>query len=333
MKIKFTCILVFLFTASAFCKKSDFFLSIENFTGFRNGEAIEILLEEDGNSYTKKSELVWIHDKTFYIGAKTAFGWKWLDTDIYAAFFIPKASGKMFDSDWIGLDDVKTTFSVNENSISAGSFFAGGNIGITLPLFTYFTLSPKFSFEYEYIVFEAKNGYGWYGHPPYSKTGKSVPWYSPDATYLQSGKLYGIGYDRWTTFTWLGLYAFFTPVPQLEFGIGTLISPYIYVDSVDHHKNSGKGSYYYDRMRGAFHAGKLDLSIKLNVNKIFGIKTFLTLTKVLQLEGDTFFNTEGKHSKYYILDGYRSASSAKYTDFGISFSYTPLHRIRPNIIR
>ena len=59
-------------------------------------------------------------------------------------------------------------------------------------------------------------------------------------------------------------------------------------------------------MRGAFHAGKLDLSIKLNVNKMFGIKTFLTLTKVLQLEGDTFFNTEGKHSKYYILDGYRN---------------------------
>ena len=331
MKTELICISVFLLTASAFCRKNDFLLSVENFTGFRNGEAIELLLEEDGDKYTKKSELVWTHDNNFYIGAKVSFGWKWFDTDIYGAAFIPKKSGKMFDSDWMGSNDVKTTFSVNENSLSAGSFFVGGNIGITVPLFTWFKASPKFSFECEYLAFEAKNGYGWYGHPPFSKTGKNVPWYSPDATYLKSGKLYGITYDRWSTFTWLGLYAFFTPVPQLEFSIGTSISPYIYIQSVDHHKNSGNGNYYYDKMRGNFHAEKLDLGIKLNINKMFGIKTFLTLTNVRPLEGETFSNSEGKYAKYYILDGYHSGTSAKYIDTGISFSYTPLFRIQKNM--
>ena len=55
MKTELICISVFLLTASAFCRKNDFLFSVENFTGFRNGEAIELLLEEDGDKYTKKS--------------------------------------------------------------------------------------------------------------------------------------------------------------------------------------------------------------------------------------------------------------------------------------
>ena len=330
--ISFAFILFFL-CAAAFCRKNDFFLSIEPFLGSRSGEIAEILLQSAGHSYEKKSELIWPHAQSLYAGGKIAFGWKWLYADAYGAGFIPKPSGKMLDSDWLARDGVKHVFSINDNFINFSSFFAGGTLGLSIPLLSALEITPSVSFDYEYLLFNAKDGFGWYGDAGHSKTGTNVPWNSSDAAFIPSGGLFGISYDRRTVCTWLGVSIRAAASPKLEFGFGVFTSPFVLAESIDHHEDRGAGAFYYDRMSGFFRAGKADFYIAFNINRTFGIKTSLAVTELHRIDGGTFLNNKGKFADYYSLRGYRAATEARYLDMGISFIYTPLSRTRTGLLR
>ncbi|MGP1458388.1 MAG: omptin family outer membrane protease [Treponema sp.] len=331
MKRKLFFALLFFLCSAAFCKKNDFLLSIEPFFGSRNGNVVELLLEGKDGAYKKKSELVWSHANSLYAGAKVDFGWKWLYADAFAAAFIPNASGKMFDSDWMDLNGVKNDFSISDNFINLSSFFAGGALGLSVPLLSRLEVTPQFSFEYEYLLFNAKDGYGWYGDAAHSKTGKNVPWNSIDAAYIQKGGLFGISYDRRTCFTWLGLSLTFFASPELELSASAFVSPFIFIESLDHHENRAAGAFYYDRMYDFFSAGKIDFGMGFHINRMFGIKTLVTITYVHQIDGETFSNAKGKFENYYALRGYRAGASAQYLDMRISFVYTPLSRSRAGL--
>ena len=301
---------------------SDFVVSLAAFGGVRHGAAIEQLLEKDSDGiFKRKSELLWEFDSCYYLGGTADVCWNVLHATAYAAGFLPKQSGNMYDSDWMNLDSVKNDYSISENAIGRGSFFTGGHIGAEFPLLRWLRIEPHIALEYEYFYFNARNGYGWYGDWRYSATKKDVPWNSPYAQAIPAGRLYGIDYDRETLFTWTGLSLHFLPLHALETGISVLAAPFVYFDSIDHHHDRDGGHFYYDELFGIFKAGRLNCFVQLNISHCFAVRTAVGFTKIWECEGRTLHSTS-KSGPYAETRNYHSGGAAEYADISLALVYT-----------
>ncbi len=316
-----------LFCTAATYASSDFDFSLTALGGVRHGGALELLLEKDTDGiFKRKSELLWEFDSCSYLGGAADVRWNVLRASAYAAGFLPKRSGNMYDSDWMQLDSVKNDYSISENAIGRGSFFTGGHVGAEFPLLRWLKIEPEIAIEYEYVYFSAKNGYGWYGDRNYSATKQDVPWDSPYAKTLPAGRLYGIDYERQTIFTWTGLALHFLPLQELEAGISILAAPFVYFDSIDHHHSRGSGNFYYDEMYGIFKAGRLNCFVQLNISHCFAVRSAVGLTKIWQCEGRTLHSAH-KTGPYTETRNYHSGGAAEYADFSLAFIYT----MRPHL--
>ncbi|MCK9170584.1 MAG: hypothetical protein M0P01_09240 [Treponema sp.] len=247
----------------------DWNLSAEPLFGVRYGTLGEYVYTPDTNGdYAKLSELDWDMKPQWYYGGKISFGWRGISISGYAEGFIPAAAGSMYDSDWMNITitsdaDTKTNYSISENTLIS-SYKLGADASYTFYLDKYVSVQAIAAIDYMYTNMEARNGYGWYADN--YTLGSSVG-YSHDsdkAVYYPSGKLSGIDYTREDMFTWIGVTNIITPFRQFTGTLSFFISPYTYIQSLDHHY--GK-AYYVDIMKGYCSAYKFETSGSYNFTK------------------------------------------------------------------
>lgn len=147
---------------------------------------------------------------------------------------LPRHCGKMFDSDWLEKNNLKTTYSIHDNNVFANydvSFIAEYNHFKNKK----FSIIPGLELSYTYTDFEASIGDGWKGQSDTSTTGESVSWNDPAALRC---RVAGISYERQTLYTFLWLNIKVKPFKNNIFTIGGGISPYTYTYSCDKHHDS-----------------------------------------------------------------------------------------------
>ena len=236
---------------------NDFSLSVEPVFGMKWGRLDEYVYAKDSNGdHQKQSELNWPIKNMISVGGNIYGGYKKLNGVFHFSTLIPGNSGKMSDSDWMDLTDLKTTYSKSENSIEKAIDFSVLLKYDFRPI-TCIKIAPSFEFEYKTISFEANNGYGWYGH----KVSPHVAWDNPKAVYYDSGSLCGIDYKREVTQIFIGYYLEYQPIEKLRLFETFSICPYAYTVSYDtHYSNMKKTSgtnyadevkFYFSRLKGS----------------------------------------------------------------------------------
>lgn len=299
--------------------------SFTQFCGFRKGVINEYVFEKNSSGDLKKlSQLEWELNPAFYMGLATDFLINFgknnnhqIGIEPFFAWFRSSQSGKMYDSDWLELDDVKNIYSISENSIDTG-LFTGINLFWKHSPFKLFSFLLEASFQYDYIHFEAKNGYGWYGNM--SSTGTNVSYDSPYAKFLPVGQLYGIAYKKKLTSTWFSAQVFFLPTKYTTFSLGAGITPFVYFSSIDKHYNSGGGKFYKDVAAGLFCQGKAFCSIDVhNPSKTaifsFGIcKSFSSVLIGLSYMGTSY------DGPFYLSSTSKCGGDINYWDFTFSLT-------------
>lgn len=197
-----------------------------------HGEHLYYSVSEKECSY-----LEWEEKNSFLLGIEGIFKIKNFNISLNSEFGIPKVAGKMYDSDWIYTsefpDGLKTTYSISENHLKS-KFNTEILLNYDFNINKIVTISPGICFQYSYLNFNAKNGYGWYGSSNYSTTKENVSW---DSEYAKYYKIYGIDLKRHNLYTWIDLELKFNFIKDFIFGANFNISPYTYSFTEDfHHK-------------------------------------------------------------------------------------------------
>ena len=245
--------------------------SFTQFCGFRKGAINEYVLEKNSSGDLKKlSQLKWELNPAFYTGIASTLSFDFgkknrnqIGMQPFFAWFGSFPSGKMYDSDWIDLNDVKNIYSISENFIDTG-LFAGLNLFWKYSPLKIFAFSIEAKFQYDYIHFEAKNGYGWYGDAEHSSTGTNVSYDSSAAKFISSGKLFGIAYKKRLYSTWISAQAIFFPFNYATLKLGAGISPFAHFSSIDKHYNNNGGNFYRDVANALFCQGSFFTSIDIH---------------------------------------------------------------------
>ena len=213
-----------------------FSISITSNVFLSKSEVKELVYTESVSE--KLSELVWEESPVVKVGLSSSIIFKNINLNMNFASAIPYECGNMYDSDW-NLSGLKTTYSIHEqnlkNDISCGvEFLYDFEI-----LNGFFNLLPGFSLNYNYIAFEGRNGYGWYGGWQYSKTGKDESWNSENAR--RAKKVAGIDYNKQDVSCFLSLYSGIK-LNDLYLKLGFSFSPFSFYDVKDyHHRATGSG--------------------------------------------------------------------------------------------
>lgn len=246
----------------------DFSLSVEPLFGMKWGQIDEYVYQKNSaGNYQKLSELNWPIKNMFSIGLNVQGGFKKIKGKLHFSTLIPGESGIMEDSDWMDLTDVKTTYSKSENRITQAYDFSA-QLKYEFQPIQQIKLSPLFEFEYKTISFEARNGYGWYGHKVYPH----VSWDDPKAPYNPKGTLCGIDYKRDVTQFFIGYDFEYMPIKKLRLCQSFLISPYSYTVSYDTHYSdmaSTKGTDYADLVKFYFSRLKISTGCYYILNSYF----------------------------------------------------------------
>lgn len=265
----------------------DFSLDISPYISVSKSEAKEILYTESTDE--KLSELLWKENPIIKLGFNAATKINSLNFSINFSLGIPNKFGEMTDSDW-NLSGTKTIYSIHEEevtkNISAGfDFFYDFNF-----LNSLLTLSPGFYLDYNYVFFEGRNGYGWYGNAEYSKTGKDEAWNSGYAR--KAKKVAGIDYERNSFSTYLLLFSKVS-VKKFTAKLGFYISPFSYYDVLDHHysANSEDDGQYFNYIFNTFFTHlKIDMNLDYRFNKLLKANFYGIFEKQFLDYGPMYFN-------------------------------------------
>jgi hypothetical protein len=315
------------FSAQTTQTNSDWFFFFSKLESTQYGYFGEYVysLDSTNSTYKKLSYLEWETTPVENLGFQITGGYKRFSITGYATDGISSRCGSMSDSDWMALDDVKTNYSISENTLNAKA-----NTGITLQFDFYpvkdFILSPAASCDYEYISFSARNGYGWYGDSANSSTGTDVSYDSPYAQKYVAGQLCPIGYSRASLYTWIGLKTKVTMNEKYAAGTSLFVSPYTYVSSIDkHYQNMSKTYYvaYNDIMSGTFCYIKSNLFFTYSINHLFSLTASADILSGISPLGVTYtaVGTSSHLGKAYLL------SSKSMSDVYV-FSTTVAFQIR-----
>ncbi len=300
--------------------KTNWHLSFEPLAGIKSGNIGEYLFYDD----VKLSYLEWEEKPVWYTGGRITGEYKNISLSGYVTGSFPGRCGKMYDSDWTDLSDIKTDYSISENTLNSNI-----NTGIALSCqfkpSVQFGLAPFIAFDFEYILLEARNGYGWYadkdtlnGAPYYKHSTHGYSYDSDMAVYYPSGSLLGIDYTRYTLCTWIGCTASIQLLNRLTFSIAPAFSPYIWIVSFDHHY--GKG-YYMDITDGWLAALKADFSVEYDFTKRFSAVFDCTLAKSRILYGNTYESSSGDSGSYRQLENYEGGASFSYISGSIGLRF------------
>lgn len=324
LKNKVFCILI-LFLVSSQIHANDFFhISVEQIFGVKYGTFSEFVFSEyKTREYSKLSELNWHIKPAFYLGGKATFSYKIFDFSFYGAGFFSNRTGTMEDSDWLSESNknMKTTYSISENTLNDGSFF-GTDFSSSFKVFSWFNIVPKLSLTYEKYNFSAKNGYGWYGHKT-EKHPTTVAWDDENAVFYAKGSLQGVDYTRNNFYIWIGASTLFKPCNFLQTSLGFYTSAFTYINSIDHHHSStNSGTYYYDSMYGFFKGLTFDASVQFILNQFFSIKLNSDYSIINLIKGKCYYSTKEEGPFYSIKAD--SGADSKTWNWSISVCYKPV---------
>lgn len=287
-------IIFFCFTDKAF---SQIHFEITPLYQLKNGCLNELVFAIFDDDVYKLSELNWNIKNISYIGGKVGLSYKWfkLESSMMGAF--SKESAKMYDSDWQSLPanpEMKTTFSISENTLNHN--FTFDSKAIFAPQITdWFQTGIFLQYTLDQIQFSARNGYGWYGRKDFSQINEHVPYDSEYAKFFAVGALYGIDYYRVTKSFNLGLLFNFIIFDNLQIKLEATVSPFTFIQSLDHHYSpSSMENYYRDEIKSsfAFYTFGTELKYRLIDNIFLGCG--FSYYYIKEKKGDTYSKQE-KH--------------------------------------
>ena len=319
MKKLFSLLTVLFLSFNSFAETDDelFHLSLSPLISLKNGTIGEHLYTNVSGSYKQLSRLDWDLENIFYTGGKADFSYKNFLFDFSSLFLIPKDSGRMQDSDWMGITSgftEKTTYSISENSLSKG-FSLSSTFLYDLDIASFFSFRPGVGLEYNYYYFKAQNGYGWYADT-------NSAWYDDSAIFYDKGQLGSITLERKDFSLWVKINPVFKIRKFME------INPYFqtaalsYFSEVDNHLPVGVssgGSYYYDSGLCYFNTNRAGLNLKINPLKTFSITAFYSYTFTKLFLSKAYTNSENNEGPYALLSQ-KSGFSQKIHECGLAFN-------------
>ena len=187
-----------------------------------------IFVSEENQKDSKISLLEWQEMPLLQVGLMTEGIFNLFHLKADFSYAIPVECGSMYDSDFLMLNDVKTNYSIHENT-AALCFDAKISLEYDFYLQKDFAISPIVQAHYSHRFFEARNGYGWYGD--------NIPWYDDSAHYYPDGTfvLAGIDYKRQTLYTFAGFVLKILSIKDAQINLAFMLSPYTYSYADDCH--------------------------------------------------------------------------------------------------
>ena len=264
-------LIVFAACFSTNASAKNWSISVSPILGLHIGKLGEYVFNKNADGeYKKLSQLNWEIKPIFHYGGQLAIAWKWLSLSAYGQGCIPMRCGNMDDSDWLNLNSVKNIYSIHENSL-ASSYSFGGTFAYTFRPQDTFALQFFCGIDYECIAMEARNGYGWYGEGWNTAAVLEKGAWDGNGTKFYE-KVAGIDYMRETVRTWLGCGMEMKFINnRLSLTLSFSLSPYLYVQSLDHHYGNNKQHYNIDIIHGVLSAYKPRALVVFNFNKNFSI--------------------------------------------------------------
>ena len=253
--------LIFALNAVSVFAFENFTIKITPETGITNGNLYEYVFEDKcTNTDNQESFLDWQVKNLFFAGVN-------LESDIKKYFnisfdcrvYIPKLSGKMQDFDWLNFSNYPddnpmelTNYSIHDNylekfykfGISAGKNFLLDKIKLT----------PYLAWNYSFIQFSGKNGYGLY---KWNKRNNSFE------------GLTVIDYNNEINSFLLGFKTIVTPSQHFEAGINFALSPALsFISAIDKHyeNTTASGTLYLDVMNFSWDI-KSSVFVRYSFNK------------------------------------------------------------------
>lgn len=259
-------------------KEHEFHLFIEADANYLHGEQGEyVFYDKTKNSQGLLSQLEWQERKVVLLGGKVGASFDRLGAEFQLLSAINGESGKMYDSDWLNFDDVKTHYSMNANTLQSCIYMDFQVRFDFHPIRGYkaFSLAPTAEFAYKNILFSADNIEGWYG----SKGADNLycAWDSPQAFHYPNKKrsLCGIDYEKICFYTFIGGQAKLDLINgRLHLAVGGAFSPYTFVKAEDkHYTNLPKTTYKYykDYINVICRTFKGNFSTFFNINDIISV--------------------------------------------------------------
>lgn len=305
----------------------DWHFSAEPLFGIRYGTLGEYVYEPDTNGdYQKLSELIWDIKPSWYYGGKVSFGWRGISISGYASGFVAGRTGSMYDSDWQNIQinsdaDTKTNYSISENTLTS-SYKLGADASYTFYLDKYVSVQAIAAIDYMYTTMEARNGYGWYADKKtLIKNGITATtgyaYTNDNAVYYPSGMLLGIDYTRQDMLTWIGITNIITPVKQFTGTLSFFVSPYTYIQSLDHHYG---GYYYIDIMSGFCSAYRIETSGAYNFTKNLAMQLSVSWLFSNVIRGDDYASTS-ESGPWTEESDIRSGADLNYCEISLSVRY------------
>ena len=305
-------------------KIQPFSLSVEPIFGMKWGQVDEYVYEKDSEGiYQKESELNWHIKNMFKVGGQIDGGFKKLKGKIHFSALIPGECGIMEDSDWMDLNDVKTTYSKSENKITQAFDFSI-ELRYEFQPIKKIKIAPVLGFEYKTISFEARNGYGWYGNV----VSPHVSWDDPNAVYYSKGSLCGIDYHRDVKQFLLGYYFEFKPIEKIRMYESFFVCPYAYTASYDtHYRNSEEtiGTDYADEVYFFFKRFKYLTGCYYVFNKHWEIGFHISAFYAIGTTGTNYqkaFTSKGNRSGYKEQSGVKGGAGTWDIDASLSCRFT-----------
>lgn len=306
-------VLFFLFLMCAFTGKISAFdlfqFSVAPKYALHNGQLNEYVLYKNGNNL---SELNWEIKNISLLGFNATMSWEMILLEAECMWGFPKASGNMLDSDWLNESNygMKTNYSVSENSVE----YLGNlevRLGVNVKIFDFWYLIPYVNISYSKINFNAENAYGWYGNDRYSTDRAFHYWSDPEASYMKTGSLCPIEYERETFNYGMGTKFRFSFFKRFTFSLDLGLAIFTQINSIDkHYITMNKSSYnsYLDKMQGFFKSFNIGTELELKIWKGLsagaGFK-FLYISKTI---GNDYQKTSSE-TKYSLNSTFNAAAS------------------------
>ena len=286
------------------------------------GQMNEYVLYSNGN---KLSELNWQIDSVNLLGFNATMGWEMILLEADCMWGFPKLSGSMEDSDWLNTSNygMKTDWSKSENNVE----YLGNlelRLGVNVKIFDFWYLIPYVNISYSRIKFESENGYGWYGDKKYSSDGADHYWSDPQSSYMKTGSLCPIAYERETFNYGLGIKTRFSFFERYTFSLDFGLAIFTQINAIDKHyltisKSSDRA--YLDKIQGVFKSFSLGTDLDVKIWKGLSAGAGFNFHFINQAVGASYSKEPGENS-YKRNAGANSAASGYSYNFELFVRYS-----------
>ncbi|MCR4733481.1 MAG: omptin family outer membrane protease [Treponema sp.] len=255
------------------------------------------------------SQLDWDASYLFKTGARFQFNYKNLILNTSNLFALPFECGYMYDSDWY-TEGIKTNYA--KRTLSTDLYY---DLNIELKykfIFNHnFSIIPIISYNFCYISFRSAGTIAYCGDSAHTGLFDDYPW---DSEYAVQVEQYGIDVLNKISIFYLGS-DLEKNIDNFTFGLKMLVSPFIYISSLDHHLNASGGRYYLLIHRALFYSFNMNLSCSYMINK----KNELILsTNFSYLPDITGYFYMGKEKN---ADNLASGTKFSFTKFSVNLGW------------